>query len=62
MDFEFYLLIRPYQVNPYYQFLNTIGGAGKIHSIKEADGGYLVVDKKVVLPQRKYDFIRCIYL
>ncbi len=22
-DFEFYLLIRPYQVNPYYQFLNT---------------------------------------
>lgn len=55
VDFEFYLLIRPYQVNPYYQFLNTIGGAGKIYSIKEADGKYLVVDKKVVLPQREYD-------
>lgn len=55
VDFEFYLLIRPYQVNPWYQFLNTIGGAGQIYSIKEADGKYLVVDKKVVLPQREYD-------
>jgi len=55
VDFEFYLLIRPYQVNPYYQFLNTVGGAGKIYSIREADGGYVVVDKKVVLPQRGYD-------
>jgi hypothetical protein len=55
VDFEFYLLIRPYQVNPYYQFLNTIGGAGKIYSIREADGGYIVVDKKLVLPQRGYD-------
>jgi hypothetical protein len=55
VDFEFYLLIRPYQVNPYYQFLNTVGGAGKIYSIKEAEGGYLVADKKVVLPQREYD-------
>ena len=55
VDFEFYLLIRPYQVNPYYQVLNTVGGAGKIYSIKEAEGGYLVVDKKVVLPQREYD-------
>jgi len=54
-DFEFYLLIRPYQVNPYYQFLNTVGGAGKIFSIKEADDRYLIVDKKVVLPQREYD-------
>jgi hypothetical protein len=53
-DFEFYLLIRPYQVNPYYQFLNLTGGVGKIYSIKE-DGGYLIVDDKVVLSQRKYD-------
>ncbi|MCX6227561.1 MAG: discoidin domain-containing protein, partial [Bacteroidia bacterium] len=53
-DFEFYLLIRPYQVNPYYQFLNLTGGVGKIHSIKE-EGGYLVVDDKVLLSQRKYD-------
>ena len=38
LDFEFYLLIRPFQVNPYYQFLNLTGGAGKINSIKEEEG------------------------
>lgn len=54
-DFEFYLLIRPYQVNPYYQFLNLTGGAGKIKSIKEDDGRFLDVDGKVVLPVEKYD-------
>ncbi|MBI9066697.1 MAG: discoidin domain-containing protein [Salinivirgaceae bacterium] len=54
-DFEFYLLIRPYQVNPYYQFLNFTGGAGKIKSIKEEDGNYLSVDDKVVLFEKKYD-------
>jgi len=53
-DFEFYLLIRPYQVNPYYQFLNLTGGCGKINSIKEENGGYIVVDDKVVLSQKKY--------
>jgi len=55
VDFEFYMLIRPYQVNPYYQFLNTIGGAGQIYSIREEDGRYVVADKKVVLPQKEYD-------
>ncbi|MEI7725210.1 MAG: discoidin domain-containing protein [Bacteroidota bacterium] len=54
-DFEFYLLIRPYQVNPYYQFLNLTGGAGKINSIREADGKVVVVDNKVVLSQKRYD-------
>ena len=54
-DFEFYLLIRPYQVNPYYQFLNLTGGAGKIKSIKEEDGNYLSVDDKAVVFQKKYD-------
>lgn len=54
-DFEFYLLIRPYQVNPYYQFLNLTGGVGKISSIKEEDG-ILSVDDKVVLSQKKYSF------
>ena len=55
MDFEFYMLIRPYQVNPYYQFLNLTGGVGKIKSIKEEEGNYLTVDDKVVLYQKKYD-------
>ncbi|MCX6266877.1 MAG: discoidin domain-containing protein [Bacteroidetes bacterium] len=54
-DFEFYLLIRPYQVNPYYQFLNLTGGAGKITSIREDDENGLSVDDKVVLSQKKYD-------
>ncbi len=53
-DFEFYLLIRPYQVNPYYQFLNLSGGAGRIDSIKEEDGS-ISVDDKVVLPQKRYE-------
>ncbi|MCK7525760.1 MAG: hypothetical protein MZV64_53205 [Ignavibacteriales bacterium] len=32
-----FLLIRPFQVNPYYQFLNLPGGVGKINSIKEIE-------------------------
>ena len=55
IDFEFYLLLRPYQVNPYYQFLNLTGGVGKIKAIKEEDGKCLSVDDKVVLFQKKYD-------
>jgi hypothetical protein len=47
-DFEFYLLIRPFQVNPYYQWLNITGGAGKIKSIKERDADILVDDKVVI--------------
>jgi hypothetical protein len=54
-DFEFYLLIRPFQVNPYYQFLNLTGGVGKIHSIKEENNGSIVADDKIVLFQKKYD-------
>lgn len=54
VDFEFYLLIRPIQVNPYYQFLNLAGGAGKIFTIKE-DGDFLIVDDNVVASARKYD-------
>jgi len=30
---DFYLLIRPFQVNPYYQFLNLAGGVGTIKQI-----------------------------
>jgi len=54
-DFELYLLIRPLQVNPYYQWLNLTGGAGKINSIRELDGGLIAVDEKLVIPLRKYD-------
>lgn len=54
MDFDFYLLLRPYQVNPYYQFLNLTGGVGKIHAIKE-ENGKIHLDDKVVLSSRKYN-------
>jgi len=53
--FEFYLLVRPYQVNPYYQFLNLTGGVGKIANIKEGEGNVVFVDDKVLLSQKKYD-------
>ncbi len=32
--FELYLVIRPFQVNPYYQFLNLVGGVGRINKIE----------------------------
>ncbi len=54
-DLELYLLIRPFQVNPYYQFLNTVGGAGKINSIREEGATLIAVDEKVILSTRKYD-------
>lgn len=54
-DFEFYLLIRPFQVNPYYQWLNLTGGVGKMNSIKELENGLIAVDDKVIISQKKYD-------
>lgn len=53
-DFEFYLLIRPYQVNPSYQFLNHPGGAGKINTISEGENS-ISVDAKQIFFQKKYD-------
>ena len=49
-----FLLIRPFQVNPYYQFLNLQGGAGKISSIRENNGKVYVNQDKVILPITKY--------
>jgi len=54
-DIEFYLLVRPYQVNPYYQFLNLAGGVGKIGSIKETDDQTIAIDDKIILSQNKFD-------
>ena len=58
LDFEFFLLIRPYQVNPYYQWLNLEGGAGRIMNINGRDGVPVRVDEKVILSGRKYDAFR----
>lgn len=54
-DFEFYLFIRPFQVNPYYQWLNLTGGVGKVNSIQEVQNGLIAVDDKVIFSQKKYD-------
>lgn len=53
-DFELFLLIRPLQVNPYYQFLNLTGGAGKIYSIKNM-GDKVAVDDKILFSDKKYN-------
>lgn len=49
-----FLLIHPFQVNPYYQFLNITGGVGKINSIKESSGKIYVNDDKEVIPITHY--------
>lgn len=54
-DGQLYLIIRPFQVNPYYQFLNLEGGVGKINSIKEADGQIYVNEEKLILPVTPYN-------
>jgi hypothetical protein len=54
-DIEFYLLVRPYQVNPYYQFLNMAGGVGTISSMAQFDSQTIVVDNKVIVSQKKFD-------
>jgi hypothetical protein len=58
LDLEFYLLIRPFQVNPYYQWLNLTGGSGRINSIREDEnrpGNIICIDDKVVVTPMTYD-------
>jgi hypothetical protein len=47
-NFDFLVLLRPYQVNPYYQDLNLVGGVGKIKSIQGIDNKSVDVDGKTV--------------
>lgn len=54
VDADLYLLVRPFQVNPYYQWLNLTGGAGKIHSIR-GGGQEVLVDDKRILSLQKMD-------
>ena len=55
LEFEFYLLLRPFQVNPYYQFLNTVGGTGRIMTLREVSKGLITVDGKPVRLTEGYD-------
>ncbi len=48
-------MIRPFQVNPHYQWLNDPGGVGKISSLYETDGKIYVNEDKVLIPLEKYD-------
>lgn len=50
-----FLLIRPFQVNPHYQFLNLTGGAAKINSIQEIDNKIFVNHDKIISPITDYD-------
>ena len=47
------LVIRPFQVNPYYQWLNITGGASEISSIKYDEGEIFVNNDKVIIPITK---------
>src|SRR5690606_26336731 len=50
---KLYLALRPFQVNPYYQWLNITGGASEISSINYKDGKIFVNDDKVIIPVTK---------
>jgi hypothetical protein len=49
-----YAAIRPYQVNPPWQFLNVPGGASEIRRIRY-DGERIFVDDQLILPRRRPD-------
>lgn len=46
---KLFVALRPYQVNPPWQWLNRVGGASRIDSIRRA-GGLLFVQNKTVIP------------
>lgn len=54
-EVKLHLLIRPFQVNPYYQFLNLEGGAGKLSNIEEvAKGRSIIADSKLISSSRPF--------
>jgi hypothetical protein len=55
VDLEFYLLVRPFQVNPYYQFLNTVGGRKDSVGQGEDQPGLISVDGKLIRLTEEYD-------
>lgn len=54
---NFYLAIRPLQVNPYYQWLNITGGAAKVRTIKVEKNKLIVNNEKSVVAISKADEI-----
>jgi hypothetical protein len=49
IDGKFYLAVRPFQVNPPWQFLNITGGVSKIERISSAKNS-IKVDNKIIIP------------
>ncbi len=50
-----YLALRPFQVNPPYQFLNTQGGVARMQSLRKADREIIVNETKRVIPLNSSD-------
>jgi len=50
-----FLAIRPFQVNPYYQWLNITGGTSELSLIKYDNGTIFINDDKIVIPITKED-------
>lgn len=55
-----FLLLRPFQVNPYYQWLNITGGASKISSIEMNDNIIKIDSDKYIFPLTKFDSVGAI--
>ncbi|HMM11610.1 MAG TPA: hypothetical protein PKE03_05905, partial [Bacteroidales bacterium] len=54
-DVKLVLLVRPFQVNPWYQFLNLTGGTGKVNRVEEiVKGRQLKIDSKTLSLTRPY--------
>jgi hypothetical protein len=45
-----YLALRPFQVNPPWQFLNVVGGVAKVKEVELRDGAVLVNGERRVVP------------
>jgi hypothetical protein len=52
---NFFIAIRPFQVNPSYMDLNIVGGVTNINSIQFNDNSVLVNEDKVIIPLTKPD-------
>ncbi len=47
---KYFLALRPFQVNPFYQWLNITGGAAKISSVKYLNKNVHVNNEKLIVP------------
>ena len=52
---KLFIALRPFQVNPYYQFLNLEGGITKIKSIELRENVITVNNEKKIIPLTEFD-------